>query len=367
VNRKYTLFHQALLAGAFTSLLAGAPLLYAAPPGNEQIITVQLLSMGGTASIGGTVVPVEQITFTALLPGRVELIAGKEGDRFKKGDVLVQLGIEALMAKRQAAVAQIQNANAALSNAGFQLHREDEAPTSNNMMDQMVPGNPMSSMFGGKDKKWDQRSQLRNRETQLEQARGSLWQARAQLQQIDASIRDAKTVAPFDGVITAKMVNKGDTLNPGQPLLTYADMGGLQIQVDVPARLADTLRTGAPIAVRLDDVNKTRGYAKVARVFPMADASRHTVRVKLDLPGEAPAKAGMYAEVQITQPGRSNERVPAIPRSAVVTRGGLPYAYVVDAGGNRRLNLLRLGDQLDDQHVAVLTGLRGGERILANP
>jgi multidrug efflux pump subunit AcrA (membrane-fusion protein) len=347
--------------------LVNGPVANAQPGDAQKVVVVQLRALGDAASVGGTVVPFEEITFTAQVPGRVEKIAGKEGDHFKEGYVLVELSTASLMAKRQAAVAQIQNANAAMRNAGFQVHRERESPTSSGMMDQVFPGNPMSGMFGGEQREWNERSTLRSRETQLQQARGSLAQAQAQLRQIDSSIRDAKTVAPFDGVITAKMVNRGDTLNPGQPLLTYANMSRLQIQIDVPARLAEGLYPGVPVSVRLDDSRKTVVQATVGRVFPMADATRHTVRVKLDLPPGTPAKAGMYAEVNVSQQGSSGQMVPTIPLSAVVRKGGLPMVYVVREDGSRRLNLLRLGEQLDADNVVVLTGLRGGERILANP
>jgi hypothetical protein len=55
-----------------------------------------------------------------------------------------------------------------------------------------------------------------------------------------------------------------------------------------------------------------------------------------------------------------------IPVSAVVYRGGLPMVYVLDTQNQPRLHLLRLGEQFGEQ-VTVLTGLQGGERILANP
>jgi multidrug efflux pump subunit AcrA (membrane-fusion protein) len=118
--------------------------------------------------------------------------------------------------------------------------------------------------------------------------------------------------------------------------------------------------------VRLDDVKQTVAQARVAQVFPMADATRHTVRVKFDLKPGTPAKAGMYADVMIPQSGIHDpaaEALPVIPMAAVVWRGGLPMVYVMDAQGQPRLNLLRLGEQVGDE-VAVLTGLQGGERVL---
>ena len=66
------------------------------------------------------------------------------------------------------------------------------------------------------------------------------------------------------------------------------------------------------------------------------------------------------------QPGQEQGTLPMIPVSSVVYRGGLPMVYVMDTEGQPRLHLLRLGEQFGDQ-VTVLTGLQGGERILANP
>jgi RND family efflux transporter MFP subunit len=175
-----------------------------------------------------------------------------------------------------------------------------------------------------------------------------------------------KSVAPFDGYITRKHVDKGDTVQPGQPLLSFANMSQLQIQADVPTRLSAPLAPGFVTQVRLDDQNQTVVRARVAQIFPMADPTRHTVRVKLDLEHGSPAKAGMYGEVLIPQPGLEQGSLPMIPVSAVVYRGGLPMVYVLDTRDQPRLHLLRLGEQTGDQ-VTVLTGLQGGERILANP
>ena len=330
-------------------------------------IMVERRAVGGSASVGGTLVPVEEITFTAQMPGSVEYIAGTEGDSFARGDVLAALDESELNAQRQAAEAEIRNAEAALRNAGVQYHRERESPTRNDMMGQMMPMNPMS-MFGSNEPKGiDRRATLHQYGTQIEQAQGSVWQARSRVQEIDAKLKDTKSVAPFDGYILQKFVNKGDTVQPGQPLIRFGDMSRLQIQADVPARLASSLQPGMIAQARLDDLNKTQTPARVAQVFPMADPTRHTVRVKFDLPIGVPAKAGMYAEVLVPQAGAVDQgSYPVIPVSALVWRGGLPMVYVLDTENQPRLHLLRLGEQLGD-YVAVLTGLQGGERVLANP
>jgi multidrug efflux pump subunit AcrA (membrane-fusion protein) len=339
------------------------------PPGTgeqQNWITVERRAVGGAASVGGTVVPLQEITFTAQMPGNVEKIAGDEGDYFKAGTVLAAMDEAALRAKREAAVAQIRNAEAAVRNAGVQWQREleDPSPKQGNMWSQMMPM-PMPFM-GDSNNGVHRGATLHNYTTQMEQARGQLATAHAGLREIDAKLQDTKSVAPFDGYITRKHVNKGDTVQPGQPLLSFANMNQLQIQTDVPTRLSATLHPGFITQVRLDDPGQTIVRARVAQVFPMADPTRHTVRVKFDLEPGSPAKAGMYGEVLIPQSGERQSSLPMIPVSAVVYRGGLPMVYVLDADNQPRLHLLRLGEQYGES-VTVLTGLEGGERVLANP
>jgi multidrug efflux pump subunit AcrA (membrane-fusion protein) len=348
-------------AGAAQAPAATAP---GQPAG--QWVTVERRAVGGGATVGGTVVPVEEITFTAQMPGSVKFIAGAEGDRFEKGQVLAVLDESAMLAQRQAALAQIRNAESAQRNASVQYDRERENPTpkqGGNMMSQMMP---MPFMGDDGDNKVHRGATLYQYRSQIEQAQSGVVAARSQLAEIDAKLKDTKSIAPFAGFITHKHVTQGDTVQPGQPLLSFANMDQLQVQVDVPTRLAGSLHPGALTQVRLDDPKQTVVEARVAQVFPMADATRHTVRVKFDLKPGTPAKAGMYVDVMMPQvggPELAAEALPVIPMAAVVWRGGLPMVYVQDAQGQPRLNLLRLGEQVGDE-VGVLTGLQGGERVL---
>jgi multidrug efflux pump subunit AcrA (membrane-fusion protein) len=328
-------------------------------------VLVERRPVGGNTTIGGTVVPTQEITFTAQMPGSVQLIAGAEGDFFKQGAVLAVIDDSEMRAKRAAAIAQISNAESAYRNAEVQYQRErrDPTPQGGNMMSQMMP----MPFFGDDKPTGVQRgATLHQYGTQIEQARGALMAAQAQLKEIDAKLQDVRSIAPFDGYIVRKHVNKGDTVQPGQPLLSFADMGQLQVQVDIPTRLAAPLQPGFTTQVKLDDPKQSVVMGRVAQVFPMADPTRHTIRVKLDLQPGSPAKAGMYAEVLVPQPMSEQGPLPVIPVSAVVYRGGLPMVYVLDAQEQPRLHLLRLGEQFGDT-VTVLTGLQGGERILLRP
>lgn len=344
------------------------------PAANGNIYTVVPVGGGAATAVGGTVVPRQEVTLSAQLPGRVEFIAGSEGDRFDAGARLVQLSIQDLLAQRQAAQAQWVSADAAFRNANVQLGRELSSPQSTQpmtgmgmpgMMDQMFT-NPMSSLMGTRQPGVEKGAQVFAGTTQIEQARQALAQATAKIQEIDAKIRDAKSVAPFAGVITAKMVEVGDPVQPGQPLLTFADPGDLQVQVDVPARLAPALREGIQVPARLD-VAQGAVPVTVSRVFPTADPVRHTVRVKFDLPRGIGATPGLYAEVMVPDPGAPGRSVLAVPRSAVVMRGGLTMVFAVPDSGRADLRFVRLGELVGTDMVRVLSGLKEGDRIVRQP
>lgn len=357
----------ALVGILATALNAGA--INAQQGQGDTVITVVGVQVGSTVSLGGTVVPIKDVTFSAQIPGRVESIAGEEGSLFEEGAELIAINSDDLLAKRRAAWANLANAEAALRNAGVQYSREWVSPyggEQNDMMGGMGSimrsfTGPAQSMTGGSPG-MDRHAQLYQYGTQVEQARGQLTAARASIEEIDTKLRDAKSVAPFKGVITKKLVEVGDPVQPGQPMLEFADMSQLQIKVEVPARLMPGVKTGMVFPARLD-VGDVSIQARVVQIFPIADPDRHTVTVKLELPPGAPGGAGMYAEVMITDINEKVRELPVVPKSALVWRGSLPGVFVMNDKNTRELRLVRTGDEVGGDGIAILSGLRIGERI----
>lgn len=349
---------------------------------------VRTYTVGTVVTISGTVIPFKEVTLSAQLPGRVELIAGEEGELFSKDTVLVALDDRELLAQRRSAVAGLMNADAALRQAGVQYERELLSPNSPDkapggmglphLFDQFFT-KPMSDFMTESDETLDRRTTLHAYGTQIRQARGALDQARSQIDQIDAKLRDAVGKAPFDGVIFKKMVEVGDTVQPGQPLLKFADINRLQIEVDVPARLERGLKMGDIVSAKLD-VSETAVQAKVAQIFPMADPQRHTIKVKfdvLDLPEGLQTGPGQYVQVDIPDAHAQLQTLPVVPRQAILWRGSLPAVYVVKEK-KRELRLLRIGNEIESSLiketqlpfeglVSVLSGLKEGDIIELNP
>jgi multidrug efflux pump subunit AcrA (membrane-fusion protein) len=364
---------KAVALAASISFAAGAVEAQPAPPAGDDYFTVQQSRGVPTVSIGGTVIPYKEVTLAAQLPGRVNYLAGIEGDTFKEGDPLVAIDDAELMAKRKAAIAQLATADANMRNAGVQYSREIWSPRADaapggmgipNLFDQMFT-KPMESFGGRREYGAERYSDIYGAGVRIQEARNAIMRLQAEIQQIDAKLRDAKSIAPFDGVIMKKFIEIGDTVQPGQPLLKYADVEYLQVEVDIPARLRPGLQEGMMLQAQLDVDNRIVP-ARVAQIFPMADAQRHTVKVKFDLP-QGVSAPGMYSKVLVPDfaaPARSN---PVVPTSAIRYNGSLPGVYVRAQDGTHNLRLIRVGEQLPGGYTTVLSGLQPGEQVLRDP
>lgn len=366
--------HARLFAAA---LLLGAGAVSTAPvqAADYEVMAVTTEKVGKTVTVAGTVIPYKEVTLAAQIPGEITSIAGTEGDAFDKGTELVAIDDSQLQAKRRAAVANIYNAEASLRNAQVQYSRELWAPQSNSI--NRMPGMGMPSMFdqfftrgmsnmSGLGNSWlERQADLYGQVSGVNRARSGLLQAQAEVESIDAKLRDARLVAPFEGVILDKMVEIGDTVQPGQPLLRFAHVKYLRIRAEVPVRLVGAIAKGTLLPARLD-VRGAKVKARVSQIYPMADASRHTVTVKFDLPQGVPGGPGMYAEVEIPDPNAPVTEMPVIPESALVWRGSLPGVFLTE-GGKISMRLVRLGAPFDAGRVSVLAGLKGGERVIVNP
>lgn len=164
-----------------------------------------------------------------------------------------------------------------------------------------------------------------------------------------------------------KMVEVGDTVQPGQPLFQFANVERLQLLVEVPARLVTGLKVGMVMPAKLD-VGGVRLEVRVAQIFPGADLQRHSVKVKFDLPKGSPAAPGMYSEIMIPDMQAPISTFPVVPTSSLLWRGTLPAVFIIDEdSGEPELRVVRVGELVDNKHVTILSGLVVGERLMTTP
>ena len=191
-----------------------------------------------------------------------------------------------------------------------------------------------------------------------EQLTQSIGRATAAVQSAEVMRGYARITAPFDGVVTDKMVEPGNLAAPGAPLLTVEQSGNYRMEAQLEESLLPSVRVGLPVTVELEALGDSIP-ATVSEVVPAVDAASRAFVVKVNLPNRAGLRSGLFGRVKLE---RGQRQVLAIPPEAVRTRGQVQSVYVIDQG-RARSRLVKLGEQRGDQ-VEVLTGLAGGERIV---
>ncbi len=192
-------------------------------------------------------------------------------------------------------------------------------------------------------------------------AEARLAAARAGVAAAEQEFRYTEIRAPFAGVVTARHVDVGEAVVPGQPLTAIAAPGALRVNVDVPQSLAERIRQLGRARVHVGErVIDSEGLT----VFPAAASGANTVRVRVELPaGAEQLYPGMFAKA-----GFALGAAPAVtvPSSVLVRRSEVTGVYVVSEGGAVSLRQVRIGRRLGDD-VEVLAGLSAGERVAADP
>lgn len=335
-NRDISLLRSAFagiaLAFAFTPAAAAS-----ATPA-LQTYTVQYREVDQTYAAEGVVEAVKQSTVAAQISGRVVAVNFDVGDRVRKGQVIVRIDPAEVNQAYAASQAQVAQAEATLRNAKAQFDRTE----------MLVQQKFMSA------------AAMDKAQADYQAAKAQLAVAQAGGGQAAATRSYATVLAPYSGVVSARLVELGEMAVPGKPLMSGFDPGELRVTASMPQRELDMVRKRASASVEFPALGARVPAGKMS-ILPAADAQTHTTQVRLELPpGMAGLYPGMFARVHFAV-GRMKKLL--IPSTAVARRSEVAGAYVVAENGEIRYRQLRLGESVGDAEVEVLAGLLPGEKV----
>lgn len=167
-------------------------------------------------------------------------------------------------------------------------------------------------------------------------------------------------VAPFEGLVTRKLVNRGDLVTPGKPLIQVDNEKELQVTTNLPESLLNKVSIGQNLEVSIPSIQASI-IGKVYELAPTADPATRTALMKLRVPATAGLRPGQFARVHINQRA---EQTTMVPKTAIFPLGQLDRVFVVD-GGKAKLRLVRLGASYENS-VEILAGLSPNEQIVTH-
>ncbi len=354
------LFVSSCVLAATSAFLAGCdssqPVSKASPE-TAQARVVQSQQQLAPVSVHttGTIHAHESAVLSAQVMGRVQQVLVHEGDSVKAGQTLAVLDD----ASMRASVDQAQAAAKAVE--GQQAAAQSQADLAQSTLVRYQQLQAQKSVSPQEMDEVSRRAQAAAAQVQAIHAQAQA--AQAQETSARTMLGYTRIRAPFGGIVTARMVDPGALASPGVPLLQVDSAGALELQTTVDESVISHVRKGMAIPITVDAAPGTAISGTVSEIVPAADPSSHSFLVKIALPHSAQLRAGMYGTAAI--PTGSHQAI-LVPRSAVLLRGSLNCAYVLDADGIAQLRYITLGSTQGSM-VEVLSGVSPGEKLVDDP
>lgn len=338
----------------------------AAAPIAVTVAPVTMAEIAEAIEAGGVVQARTTATLTARILAPVREVRVSPGDRVRSGQVLIVLDGRDLSAgargARAAALAAGQGSTAAAAErqsaeAGLVLARATHARIAGLHAKRSATAQELD----------DATASLRAAEARAAGAAARAQQAESAIEGASAASEAAATTesyavitAPFDGVVTEKLVEPGNMASPGAPLLRIEDTRGFRLEVRVDESRVGQIQPGATVPVALDSGvggATTTVSGTVTEISRAVDADARAFLVKVSLPDWSGLRSGLFGRARFAGTTRKALTVPA---DAIVKRGQVTSVFVVDNGVARS----RLVDLRGNE---VLAGLSEKESVIVAP
>lgn len=281
-------------------------------PQPVEVTSLARRDLAETLNVVGSLAANESATIRPELSGLVRSIHFDEGQRVKKGDLLVKIDDSEVRA-------QFTQSEARFRLAELNLQRAEKLGTtqSNSLAD-------------------------------IDRARSEFASARSELDLIKVRLDRTEIRAPFDGVVGARTISPGDYVNSQSIITTIDDLSRLKIDFQVPERFAAKVGSGTPFKVRSQSLAREREVpGEVYFVAAIVDRATRSSEVKGVVTADATGlKPGMFANVELVLEVKRG--VLTVPEGSILTT----------TSGTQLVTVKKEHDFTTVEFIPVRTGVR---------
>ena len=312
------------------SASASAP---AGQPPSVEVAKVEIVRLTDDTQAVGSLRSRRGVVLRPEVSGRITQLNFIDGQRVKKGQVLVQFD-------DQLQLAQVQQSQAELSIALANQKRNQE----------LVAQGFIS-----------QRS--------LDESSANLQVAQAKLSLAKATAARLKILAPFDGIAGIRLVNVGDYLKDGADIVNIEDIDAIYVDFRLPERFQSKVKRGQMAVLDIDALPDRRYTAELQAIDPLIDANGRSIGIRGCVDNrQLQLRPGMFARVNTIFGVRENARV--IPEEAIVPGGSKHYVIkLVDAADGKTRTTQRVEVKVGLRSpgtVEIVAGLEAGDTVVTS-
>ena len=284
----------------------------------------------------GSVTAVQGVNVSAELAGKIVELGFESGAVVKAGDLLVRLDTSSEEAQLRAAEAQV-----------------DWARISAERARKLRAENTLS-------------------QSELDSAEASLKQNQANADAIRAAIAKKSIRAPFAGQLGIRLVNLGEFLDVGKPIVSLQALDTVYVDFSLPQQELAQVKPGMQVRVQADTYPGQRFAGELTAINPDLDTATRSVRLRATLENaDGRLRPGMFARAEVVLP--EEQPVVVVPATSVLNAPFGNSVYVIEtkpastngpAGLVVRQQFVRTGRMRGD-FIAVETGVKPGEKVVS--
>ena len=188
-------------------------------------------------------------------------------------------------------------------------------------------------------------------------ARGDLAIARARLEQNQDQLARTKIMAPYDGIVVARLKTPGERVEEGSNVVRLVDQENLEIIARAPLEYFRFVEPGQLLDLRTSSQSV---FGQVRTVVAVGDENTHQFEIRVDLEG-SPFPVGQTIRVSI--PTSDSREVLTVPRDALVLRPEGQSVFVVDTNNQAQQVKVTVGVG-QGEHVEILGAVSPGDRVV---
>lgn len=303
------------------------------PKTQSNEIAVRVINVGSQSGVNttgyvGVVNSSVQAELSFQVPGQVKSVYVTEGQAVRKQQLLAELECENLISSNEAAQSSLRQAQDGYDRLKA-LYENGSLP-----------------------------------EVKFVEIQTQLAQAKSMADIAAKNLKEAKLIAPFDGVITAKNIESGESAVPATKKFTLSKLKPLEVKVSIPENEISSVKIGDKCSVSIAAVGSKEMEGKITEKNVVANRLSHTYEVKIKF-NEEPQNVmpGMVCNVNLY--GSENESVATLPAKVIqMDADGNHFVWCIDNGAAKRQQIT-VG-RLMPSGIEILSGINSATQVISD-
>jgi RND family efflux transporter MFP subunit len=291
-----------------------------------------------TLSASGAVTAWQEASISAETGGlRIVALHADVGSHVKKGQLLAELADATVRAEVSKAEATLASARASLRQAEANARRGQAVREAGSLSEQQIEQYEIAAQTAA---------------ASVEEQEASLASAKIKLQQ-------TRIVAVDDGVVSSRTATLGTVVSAGTELFKMVRGGRVEWRAEVDANQLARLKKDMPARVTLPGGAKAEG--RVRELAPTLDSETRLAFAYVDLPSQAPVRAGTYVNGTIAL---GEDKALTVPSSAITLRDGRSYVFEIDVKRAAVIQREVTTGRSEGDLVEITAGLKAGTPVV---